>query len=93
MGIWGNFRRTWDHKTQPMNLLKAIVGINNEQQHENDKFYKTCLCSANCCSGDDVDVVTDDIASLKNNPNVGTTITGRTYNTLSLKMQIKDSIQ
>ena len=84
-GYLGNFSRTWDQKQQPMNLLKAIVGTNNEQQHENDKFYKTCLCSANCCSGDDVDVVTDDIASLKNNPNVGTTITGRTYNTLSLE--------
>ena len=88
-GYLGNFRRTWEKKQQPMNLLQALVGINQQQKPESDdkknNNYKTCLCSVNCCSGDDVDVVTDDIASLKNNPNVGTTITGRTYNTLSLE--------
>ena len=83
-GYLGNFCRTFKQKQQPMNLLQALVGINQQQKpksnDEKNNNYKTCLCGLNCCSCNDVDVVTDDIASLKNNPDVGTTIIERKYN-------------
>ena len=64
-GYLSNIRRTWEQKQQPMNLLQALVGINQQQKPKSDdkknNNYKTCLCGTNCCSSYDVDVIYDDI--------------------------------
>lgn len=64
-GYLSNISRTWEQKQQPMNLLQALVGINQQQKPKSDdkknNNYKTCLCGTNCCSSYDVDVIYDDI--------------------------------